>query len=317
MGKVLVFTCPQSRRTVLVRGAGLVARCGEALHWNHSSGPALRSQGGACWNANDAPLATGCLCDAHISWSSCRQWRTPQGDPHTQLTCLLVLAATLTGLHVQQPFCFGYEFVQQLGRSSESFICPFALLPLPVLGLGPPSPWTTKRLSVTNGTATPTGPLAWQRSPRDQRSSRAPRSSRRGDAMDTDPGTVSHSSFPSALADTDDDMGEVPADTVVRGHAGPGGLCLLYGAPLLATVLFVGRSVEGWRIASTLCAQQRTNRCVVHSPTCGLRVTALESLKSGIRGGILCRSPWGSGPESVSELQHLCASLQDSGLSAW
>ena len=44
-----------------------------------------------------------------------------------------------------------------------------------------------------------------------------------------------------------------------------------------------------------------------------LRVTG-DSSRVAPAPCILCRSPWGSGPESVSELQHLCASLQVSGL---
>ena len=46
-------------RTVHVRGAGLVAKRGAALHWNRSPGPALRSHGGARWSTNGAPLAAG------------------------------------------------------------------------------------------------------------------------------------------------------------------------------------------------------------------------------------------------------------------
>ena len=82
-----------------------------------------------------------------------------------------------------------------------------------------------------------------------------------------------------ALADTDDDMGEVPADTVMRGaDAGPED-CVVVWNPLQATVLLDGRNVEEWRIASTLCARQRTKPMRRALSTCGLRGTALESLK--------------------------------------
>ena len=59
-----------------------------------------------------------------------------------------------------------------------------------------------------------------------------------------------------------------------------------------------------------LCATayQPMRRALSH-----LRVTG-DSARVARVPCILCRSPWGSGPESVSELQHLCASLQDSGL---
>ena len=80
--------------------------------------------------------------------------------------------------------------------------------------------------------------------------------------------------------------------------------------PGQATGLLDGLNVEEWRIASTLCAQQRSNRCAMHFPTCGLRGTAPESLKFRVSCAVAHRD----GPESVSELQHLCASLQDSGL---
>ena len=55
-------------------------------------------------------------------------------------------------------------------------------------------------------------------------------------------------------------------------------------------------------------AYQPMRRALSH-----LRVTG-DSARVARVPCILCRSPWVSGPESVSELQHLCASLQDSGL---
>ena len=143
--------------------------------------------------------------------------------------------------------------------------------------------------------ATPAGPLAWQGGSRDQRSSRAPRSSRRGNAMDTDPGTVPHSSFPTALADTDEDMGEVPADTVMRGDAGPED-CVCCMEPL------AGNRVVRWPQCGgvahrfhALCttAYQPMRRALSH-----LRVTGDSSRVTQVPC-ILCRSPWGSGPESV------------------
>ena len=129
---------------------------------------------------------------------------------------------------------------------------------------------------------------------RDRRSSRVPRSSRwLGQRLDTDPGTVPHSSFPPALADTD--MGEVPADTVMRSaDAGPED-CVCCMEPL------VGNRVVRWPQCGgvahrfhVLCttAYQPMRRALSH-----LRVTGDSSRVAQVPC-ILCRSPWGSGPES-------------------
>ena len=233
----------------------------------------------------------------------------PQGGPRTQLTCLLVLAATLTGLHVRQPFCSAMSCAAAWSVLGE-FHWSLRIVAAVCAWTWPAFPLDNEAPIGDERNATPAGPLAWQGGSRDQRSSRAPRSSRRGNAMDTDPGTVPHSSFPTALADTDDDMGEVPADTVMRGDAGPED-CVCCMEPL------AGNRVVRWPQCGgvahrfhALCttAYQPMRRALSH-----LRVTGDSSRVTQVPC-ILCRSPWGSGPESVSELQHLCASLQDSGL---
>ena len=187
-------------RTVLVRGAGLVAKRGAALHWNRSPGPALRSHGGARWSTKRCASGNGCMKDAPHFLVLLSALAYLQGGPRTQLTCLLVLAATLTGLHVQQPFCSAMSCAAAWSVLGRVPPCPFALLPLPVLGLGPPSPRTTKRLSVTSevrlllGYFGMAGGFTWseiQPSTQVVAAGAAP--------LDTDPGTVPHSSVSSGL----------------------------------------------------------------------------------------------------------------------
>ena len=234
----------------------------------------------------------------------------PQSGLRTQLACLVVLAATLTGLHVQQPFCSAMSCAAAwsvLGEFHLSLriVAAVCAWTWPAFLLDNEAPIGDER------SAAPAGYLAWQAGSRGRRSSRAPRSSQLGSALDTDPGTVPHSSFPPTLADTDDDVGEVPADTVMRGaDAGPED-CVCCMEPL------AGNRVVRWPQCGgvahrfhALCttAYQPMRRALSH-----LRVTGDSSRVAQVPC-ILCRSPWGAGPESVSELQHLCASLQDSGL---
>ena len=103
----------------------------------------------------------------------------PQGDPHTQLTCLLVLAATLTGLHVQQPFCSAMSCVAAWSVLGE-FHMSLRIVATACAWTWPAFPLDNEAPVDDERNATPAGPLAWQRRPRDQRSSRAPRTSAAG-----------------------------------------------------------------------------------------------------------------------------------------
>ena len=118
-------------------------------------------------------------------------------------------------------------------------------------------------------------------------------------------------SLTQALEVTDVDMGDVSADTTMRGaDAGPEN-CVCCLEPL------AGNRVVRWPHCGgvahrfhAVCATayQPMRRALSH-----LRVTG-DTARVARVPCILCRSPWGSGPESDSELQHLCASLQDTGL---
>ena len=85
----------------------------------------------------------------------------PQGGPRTQLACLLVLAATLTGLHVQQPFCSAMSCA-----AAWSVLGEFHLSLRIVAAV---CAWTWPAFPLDNGapigserSAAPAGHLAWQ-----------------------------------------------------------------------------------------------------------------------------------------------------------
>ena len=142
-------------------------------------------------------------------------------------------------------------------------------------------------------------------------SCRIPRSSRLNSMLDLRPGVDSQRNLTQALMVTDVDMDEAPADTTMRGaDVGPED-CVCCLEPLANSRVVRWPQCGG--VAHrfhALCATayQPMRRALSH-----LRVTG-DSARVARVPCILCRSPWGSGPESDSELQHLCASLQDTGL---
>ena len=82
----------------------------------------------------------------------------PQGGPRTQLTSFLVLAATLTGLHVQQPLSCAAAWLV-LGEFHLSFRIVAGCL---CLDLALAFPLDNEALIGDERTAAPAGHLAWQ-----------------------------------------------------------------------------------------------------------------------------------------------------------
>ena len=153
----------------------------------------------------------------------------PQGGHRSQLACLLVLAATLAELHVQQPFCSALS-----GAAAWSMLEEFHLLLRIFAAI---CAWIWPAFPLDNGapsrgerSAASAGHSACQVGPSGRSSSRTPRSSRLGSTLDLCSGAEPQRSLTQALEVTDVDMGEVPADTIMRGaDAGPEDLRLLFG----------------------------------------------------------------------------------------
>ena len=78
-------------------------------------------------------------------------------------------------------------------------------------------------------------------------------------------------------------------------------------------VVDINRSVQHFLNCGEVGSSHRGSYQPMRRAPSHLRVTG-DSSRVAPAPCLLCRSPWGSGPESVSELQHLCASLQVSGL---
>ena len=127
---------------------------------------------------------------------------------------------------------FSYELCSSLVGPRRVPLVPSHCCRCLCLDLAPPSPWTTERLSGASGARLLLGIWHGRGGSGGRRSSRTPRSSRLGSALDTDPGAVPHRNLTQALAVTDVDMGEVPSrHRDGRRRRWPRALCLLCGTP--------------------------------------------------------------------------------------